>query len=138
MLGLTVKKSLKNLKNNTMKNIFLTLVLCLISVVGISQSNKGKSGVSVVDTKTQNVLGASLGYYVEFKNNTGKKVDGIKWIATFTDNFGEVLGTREGKWQSGNLISSIQPGESTEDLENNFVKGATKVWITITLVHFEK
>lgn len=121
-----------------MKNIFLTLVLCLISVVGISQSNKGKSGVSVVDTKTQNVLGASLGYYVEFKNNTGKKVDGIKWTATFTDNFGEVLGTREGKWQSGNLISSIKPGESTEDLENNFVKGATKVWITITLVHFEK
>ena len=121
-----------------MKNIFLTLVLCLISIVGISQSNKGKSGVIVVDTKTQNVLGASLGYYVEFKNNTGKKVDGIKWTATFTDNFGEVLGTREGKWQSGNLISSIKPGESTEDLENNFVKGATKVWITITLVHFEK
>ena len=52
MLGLTVRKLPKNLKNNTMKNIFLTLVLCLISVVGISQSNKGKSGVSVVDTKT--------------------------------------------------------------------------------------
>jgi len=121
-----------------MKNLFLTLVLCLISLFGISQSNKGKFGVSVVGTKTQNVLGVNLGYYVEFKNNTGKKVDGIKWIATFTDNFGEVLGTREGKWQSGNFMSSIEPGKNTEDLENNFVKGATKVFITITLVHFEK
>ena len=36
-------------------------------------------------------------------------------------------GTREGDWQSGNFISSIEQGESTEDLENNFVKGATKV-----------
>ena len=121
-----------------MKNLFLTLTFCLISILGISQTNKGKSGVSVVSTKTQNVLGASLGYYVEFKNNTEKKVDGIKWTATFTNNFGEVLGTREGEWQSGNIISSIEPGESTEDLENNFVKGATKVFITITSVHFEK
>ena len=121
-----------------MKNTFLTLLLCIISIAGVSQTNKGKSGVSVVGTKTQNVLGANLGYYVEFKNNGGKKVDGIKWIATFTDNFGEVLGTRNGKWQSGNIISSIEPGKITEDLENNFVKGATKVWIRITLVHFEK
>jgi len=121
-----------------MKNLFLTLVLCFISIVGISQTNKGKSGVSIVVAKTQNFLGASPGYYVEFKNNGNKKVDGIKWIATFTDNFGEVLGTREGKWQSGNFISTIEPGESTEDIENNFVKGATKVYITITLVHFEK
>lgn len=121
-----------------MKNIFLALALCLISFCGLSQTNKGKSGVSVVGTKTQNVLGASLGYYVEFKNNSGKEVDGIKWTATFTDNFGEVLGTREGKWQSGNFISNIAPGETTEDLENSFVKGATKVWITITLVHFAK
>ena len=121
-----------------MKTIFSILMFCLIPILGISQTNKGKSGVSVVGTKTQSVLGASLGYYVEFKNNTDKKVDGIKWIATFTNNFGEVLGTREGDWQSGNFISSMEPGESTEDLENNFVKGATKVWITITLVHFEK
>ena len=125
-------------KNNIMKNTFLTLLLCIISIAGISQTNKGKSEVGVVGTKTQNILGANLGYYVEFKNNGGKKVDGIKWIATFTDNFGEVLGTRDGKWQSGNIISSIGPGKSTEDLENNFVKGATKVWVTITLVHFEK
>jgi hypothetical protein len=102
------------------------------------KSNKGKSGVSVVSTKIQTFLGKSLGYYAEFKNNTDKKVDGIKWIATFTDNFGEVLGTREGTWQSGNLIPSIEPGESVEDSTNNFVKGTTKIQITITQVHFER
>ena len=120
-----------------MKNLLITFLFCIISIIGISQTNKGKSGVNVVGTKTQNVFGVNLGYYVEFKNNTNKKVDGIKWVATFTDNFGEVLGKREGKWQSGNIISYIKPGESTEDLENNFVKGATKVWITITEVHFQ-
>ncbi len=122
-----------------MKNIFLTLVLCLISTMGISQTqtNKGISGVSVVCTKTQTILGAN-GYYVEFKNNSGKKVDGIKWIATFTDNFEKVLGKEEGDWQSGNFISSMEPGEKTEDIEANLIKGATKVWITITKVHFEK
>ena len=121
-----------------MKNKFLTLLLCSISITGISQTNKGKDGVSVIDAKTQDVFGASLGYYVEFKNNGGKKVDGIKWITTFTDNFGEVLGTREGKWQSGNFISVIEHGETTKDVENNFVKGATKVYVKITSVSFEK
>jgi hypothetical protein len=121
-----------------MKNLFLTLIFCLISILGISQTNKGKSGVNVVLAKTQNVFGVSPGYYVEFTNTSNKKVDAIKWTATFTDNFGEVLGTRDGKWQSGNFISSIEKGESTKDIENNFVKGATKVYIKITLVHFEK
>lgn len=121
-----------------MKNLFLILIFCLTSILGISQTNKGKYGVNVVLAKTQNVFGVSPGYYVKFKNNTKKKVDAIKWTATFTDNFGEVLGTREGKWQSGNFISSIEPNGSTKDIENSFVKDATKVYITITLVHFEK
>jgi hypothetical protein len=118
-----------------MKNLFLALALFL-SIVAMSQSNKGKSGVSVVKTKTQNVLGTSIGYYVEFKNDSNKEVDGIKWIAVFTDNFGELLGKREGKWQSGNFIPNIKPGSKTIELEKNYVKGATKVYVKITEVHF--
>jgi hypothetical protein len=71
-----------------------------------AQSNKGKSGVSVESVKTQSVLGSNLGYYVQFKNNSSQNVDGLKWTATFTDNFGKVLGTRSGQWQSGNFISA--------------------------------
>jgi len=47
------------------------------------------------------------------------------------------MGTRDGKWQSGNLISSIKPGEETSDVENVWIKGATKVKIVIKQVHFE-
>jgi hypothetical protein len=120
-----------------MKNLFLAVAL-LFSIAAASQENKGKSGVSVVSTKTQNVLGTSIGYYVEFKNESDKEVDGIKWIATFTNNFGDALGKREGNWQSGNIIPNIKPGETTVDLEGKFVKGATKVSVKITQVHFKQ
>ena len=120
-----------------MKILFLTL-LCFLGSISLAQSNKGKSGVSVVSVKTQSVFGANLGYYVQFKNNSSSPVDGLKWTATFTDNFGKSLGTRSGQWQSGNFISAIKPGDTTQDLENNYVKGATKVSITITSVHFAK
>ena len=118
-----------------MKALFFT-ILCFLGSIAIAQKNQGKSDVSVVSVKTQRVLGANLGYYVQFKNNSSSPVDGLKWTATFVDNFGKVLGTRSGEWQSGNFISMIKPGDKTEDVENNFVKGATKVWITITTVHF--
>lgn len=120
-----------------MKNLLLSFI-CLASMGAISQTNKGKAGIDVVSTKTQNVLGTSIGYYVEFKNDSDKEVDGIKWIATFTNNFEEVLGTREGNWQSGNIIPNIKPGETTVDLEGKFVKGATKVSVKITQVHFKQ
>ena len=98
--------------------------------------HKGKSGVVVVLAKTQSILGRSAGYYVKFKNNSSKKVDGIKWKVTFTNNFGEMLDEKEGTWQSGNFISPIKPGSSTEDIERSWVKGGLKIWITITDVHY--
>ena len=121
-----------------MKAILLIFAILASATSFAQQSHKGKSGLAVTSTVTQSVLGASLGYYVEFKNNSGKTIDGIKWKATFTNNFGEVMGTRDGMWQSGNILSPIKPGESTEDLENVFVKGATQIWITVTEVHFKK
>jgi hypothetical protein len=63
-------------------------------------------------------------------------VDGIKWKANFYDNFEELKGTREGSWQSGNFISPIEIGETAQDLENVWVTGATKIFITVTKVHF--
>ena len=95
-----------------MKILFLIL-LCFLGSISLAQSNKGKSGVSVVTVKTQSVLGSNLGYYVKFKNNSSSPVDGLKWTATFTDNFGKSLGTRSGQWQSGNFISAIKPGDTT-------------------------
>lgn len=118
-------------------NKILSLLLLALPFLSTAQTkHTGKSGVKVVKTSTQSVFGRCLGYYVVFENKSKRPVDGIKWKATFTNNFGEVLGVRKGDWQSGNFITPIKPGKKTEDLESNYVKGGLKIWITITEVHF--
>ena len=120
-------------------NKILTLLLLTLPLLSLCQlKHNGKSGLKVVETSTQSVFGRCLGYYVVFENKSNKTIDGVKWTATFTNNFGEVLGVRKGVWQSGNFISPLEPGDTTEDLESNYVKGALKIWITITEVHFTK
>ena len=117
------------------KFIFLFFLCSLNSFFG-QQINRGKNNVEVFKTYTQKVLGKNIGYYVEFKNNGTKSVDGLKWIANFYNNFGDYKGNREGSWESGNFISVLAPGEITKDLESNYVKDATKVFIIIKPVHF--
>ncbi len=121
-----------------MKKILFSLLFLILPLLSNAQNfkHKGKSGVVAVSTGTQTVFGRSIGYYVKFKNNSNKKVDGLKWKATFTNNFGEILGVKEGMWQSGNFISPIGPGSTTEEIESSWVKGGLKIWITITDVHF--
>lgn len=120
-------------------NKIIALLLVVLPLFGTAQmKHKGKSNVKVVKTSTQSVFGRCLGYYVVFENNSNRSVDGIKWKATFTNNFGEVLGVKNGTWQSGNFLVPIEPGETTEDLEKTYVKGGLKIWITITEVHFVK
>lgn len=117
---------------------YLILILALISFSFTESKHIGKSGVKVLNATTQQIFGRNVGYYLTFKNcNTSKSVDGLKWNAIFTNNFGENMGTREGEWQSGNLITPIKPDEKMEDIEGVWVKGATKVKIVITQVHFE-
>jgi hypothetical protein len=118
-------------------NKILAILLLTLPLLGFGQfKHKGKAGLKVVETSTQSILGRCWGYYVVFENKSNKTIDGIKWTATFTNNFGEVLGVRNGDWQSGNLIGILEPGQTTEDIESNYVKGGLKIWITITKVHF--
>ncbi len=81
-------------------------------------------------------MGINAGYYVKFKNNTDKEVDGIKWKAYFYDNFETNKDKRDGKWQSGNFINPVKPGLVFEDIEGVWVESAIKVFVTITEVHF--
>lgn len=115
----------------------LLLFLFFNNYVFCQQINRGKNNVEVYKTYTQKVLGKNIGYYVEFKNNGTKSVDGLKWIANFYNNFGDYKGNREGSWESDNFISALAPGETTKDLEANYVKDATKVFIIIKVVHFK-
>jgi hypothetical protein len=115
----------------------LTAILFILNAAfSIAQSHETKCALSVVKAYTQNTFGTNIGYYVDFKNNSGNSVDGIKWTARFYDNFGELKGKREGQWQSGNFISPIAPGDTGSDLEGVWVDGATKVFITINSVHY--
>lgn len=102
----------------------------------IGQSHSDYGSVKVVSAVTQNIFGFNVGYYAKFQNNSDKAVDGLKWTANFYDNFDEFKGTREGQWQSGNFTAPMSIGGITQDLETVEVEAATKVFITIKLVHY--
>jgi hypothetical protein len=115
-----------------------SLIVLFISVgfQFFSQTSKGKCGLNVAKSYTQTAFGKNIGYYVEFQNKSKSAVDAIEWQADFFTNFGDPKGKKAGSWSSGNLISPIEPGEFGKDLETNWSEGATKVYITITRVHF--
>ena len=116
--------------------ISLIIILTLSCIFSFSQNHKGKCGLEINKAYTQTVLGKNLGYYVEFKNNASSEIDAIEWTAYFYNNFNELKGNREGKWSSGNIIKPIKVGDTTKDLESNWVSDATKVFITVKRVHF--
>jgi hypothetical protein len=118
-----------------MKYLFLLLLLCSFTYTNVPK-HVGLKGVKVLDAATQQFAGKNIGYYVKFLNNSKKPVDAIRWKATLMNNFDEVKGVRYGEWQSGNIISPIEPNDETEDIERIWVSGATKVKIVITEVSF--
>ena len=115
---------------------YILITILLSNILFCQQKNIGKYKIDITKTYTQEVLGKNIGYYVEFKNNGTKEVDGLKWKASFYDNFGVLKGKKDGTWQSGNFIPILKPGETTKDLESNYLVGATKIFIVITDVHF--
>jgi hypothetical protein len=119
------------------KTIILTFITSILfSMTYLPPKHSGKCGVIAIKAYTQNLLGKNVGYYVEFKNSSKKSVDAIEWTAKFYNNFDELKGSSKGEWSSGNIISPIESGETTRDLEGVWVNGATKVFVTITRVHF--
>ena len=118
-----------------MKNTIFIIFLS-IAVESLGQKHSNYGSVQVLSAYTQSTFGYNAGYYVEFKNNSTKKVDGLKWTAKFYDNFGSLKGTRKGQWQSGNFIDPISIGGTAKDLEGVWVEDATKVVISIKMVHY--
>jgi hypothetical protein len=113
-----------------MKKATSAIILALFTITANAQIK--------AEAMTQNILGRNVGYYVTLKNIGNKPVDGVKWTAYFYDNFDDLKGTRDGKWQSGNFMKPIKPGGKTQDLEYTWIKDATKVKIKITKVHSAK
>jgi hypothetical protein len=116
--------------------ILLCLTSLLMSLAFLPPKHIGKCGIIAQKAYTQNILGKNVGYYVEFKNTSKKTVDALEWSVKFYNNFDELKGTKSGEWSSGNFISPIKPGKTTKDLEGVWVENATKVFVTVTRVHF--
>jgi hypothetical protein len=101
-----------------------------------AQTNKGMSGVEVVKTSTQEVLNVNIGFFVEFKNTNRETVDALKYTVNYYDGFDEKMGEKNFKWQAGNIIKSIESGKTSKDYHANWIKGANKIKVIITKVHF--
>jgi hypothetical protein len=56
----------------------------------------------------------------------------------YTGDYGQecwVL-SKEYRWQAGNLIDELEPGETLKDGATNWVKGANKIKVQIIRVHY--
>jgi len=120
-----------------MKLIKFKLVLFLLLICfGYGLNNDGKCGLEIIDSYTQEIMGKNVGFYTKFKNNSKKSIDAFDYKVKYLDGFNEIKGTREFRWQSGNIIDELEPGESLKDGSTNWVKGANKVEIYIIRVHY--
>lgn len=96
----------------------------------------GKCGLEILDSYTQEIMGKNVGFYVKFKNNSSKSIDAFDYRVKYLDGFNEVKGSKEFRWQAGNLIDELEPGETLKDGATNWVKGANKIKVQIIRVHY--
>jgi hypothetical protein len=115
--------------------LFYFLVMFFLTVSMVT-SKDGKCGLEILDSYTQEIMGKNVGFYVKFKNNSSKSIDAFDYRVKYLDGFNEVKGSKEYRWQSGNLIDELEPGETLKDGATNWVKGANKIKVQIVRVHY--
>jgi hypothetical protein len=116
------------------KLIVITIIFFLST--SLINQNDENCGLEVLDVYTQEIMGKNVGFYVKFKNNSSKKIDAFDYKVKYLDGFNELKGTNEYRWQAGNLINDLEPGETLKDGSTNWIKGANKIKIEITRVHY--
>lgn len=133
-----------------MKNLIISAVLFGLSlncfsnpitqVEGLSSDfyaiKNEKCKVEVLDLSKVVSFGYLVGYTVEFKNNSNKVVDGIWWTVKYLNNANELIKKDDESFNSTNVIDPISAGFTKLITRAPRVKGASKVEITITKVHF--
>ena len=101
-----------------------------------AQSNKGLCKVDVSDVSKATSFGYLLGYSVTFKNNSKKTVDGIYWNVYYYNNANDLLFEDKSSFNSTSTVDPIAMGFTKTLVRSQSVKGASKVFIKITKVHF--
>lgn len=119
-----------------MKKIIFISIMILLFEGTSAQSDKGLCNVAVTDVSKVASFGYLIGYTVQFKNNTKKTVDGIWWKENFYNNANELIKSQESSFNSTNLIDPIASGFTKSVVRSPRVKGASKVVIKITKVHY--
>ena len=114
---------------------FSFLFFCLI-FSSYAQQHKEICDLKVTKAVTQEVLGRNIGIYVEFKNNSAIALDALEYVVNYFDGFNKKMGTKNFKWQAGNIIKAVEPDENLRDVNNNWVKGANKIQVIIIKAHF--
>jgi hypothetical protein len=113
--------------------VFATILFCANLN---AQTNKGKCNVNISDYGRTVTFGYLVAYYVEFKNDSKKSVDGIYFTTTFYNNNGDVLSTKTESFNSNNIIDPIATGFTKKIARAPRIKGASKIGFTINKVHF--
>lgn len=116
-------------------NLVYLLVIFFLTASWVNIKD-GKCGLEILDSYTQEIMGKNIGFYVKFKNNSSKSIDAFDYRVKYLDGFNEVKGSKEFRWQAGNLIDELEPGETLKDGATNWVKGANKIKVQIIRVHY--
>jgi hypothetical protein len=101
-----------------------------------AQTNQGKCNVTITDYGRTVTFGYLAAYYVEFKNDSKKTVDGIYFTAKFYNNNGDLLSSKTESFNSNNLVDPIGSGFTKKIVRSPRIKGASKISFTINKVHF--
>ncbi len=119
---------------NIIKSKFILLIFYVS--FGFIPNDEVKCGLEILDSYTQEVFGKNVGFYLKFKNNSVKSIDAIDYRVDYLDGFNELKGSKNFRWQSGNLIDELEPNEILNDGSVNWIKGANKVKVQIIRVHY--
>ncbi len=119
-----------------MTKLFLIAVFSFLCQTANIQSNKGLCKVEVNDVSKTTSFGYLVGYSVTFKNNSKKTVDGVYWNVYFYNNNGDLIKEDKSTFNSTSLIDPIASGFTKILVRSPRVKGASKVIVKITKVHF--
>jgi len=114
----------------------MLLVTIFITTSSMVKIKEGMCGLEIVNSYTQEIMGKNVGFFVKFKNTSQKSIDAFDYRVKYLDGFNELKGSKEFRWQSGNLIDELEPGEVLNDGATNWIKGANKVKISIIKVHY--
>jgi len=119
-----------------MRSFFIIISIIAFSKTVSGQTNKSACNLNITSVITNLSFGVNVGYILNLKSTSNKSIDAVEWTAQFYDNFGKLIESRPGSFNSTSFIEPILSGTEKVIVRTNKINGATKVFVTIIKVHF--